>query len=189
MSYLFGKALHVAFVVPSVDREIERLLALGIGPIFLMRRIRVAARYRGERHDPLLTAAFAWSGELFLEFLETHDATPSGMQEYLDGNPDGGLHHFAYFSDDFDRTLADLAARGKPFEVVQEYIDEAGVPYEIYVKPAGAPDGLMTQLVHRGPLEELYNQMRAAAHEWDGKDPIRRAADLLPPELRPLEEA
>jgi hypothetical protein len=189
MSRHFGNSLHVAFVVPNVDREIDRLLGIGIGPIFVMRRIRVAARYRNNRHDPLMTAAFAYSGNMLLEFLEPHDTTPSGMREFLERTPGGGTHHFAYFSDNFQATLLELEREGQKFEVVQEYIHEDGTPYEIYIQPESDPQGFLVQLVHRGPLEHFYEEMRSIAQHWDGTMPIRRAADLLPPEMRPVEAA
>ena len=188
MSRYFQNALHTAFVVPEIEKEIDRLLAIGIGPVFVMSRIRVAARYRGVRHDPLMTAAFAYSGDTLLEFLLPLDSTPSGMSEFLEKNPAGGLHHFAYFSDDFAKTLEDLRQQGADFEVVQEYIDQNDIPYEIYIQATGDPSGLLVQLVNRGPLEQFYNSMREIAADWDGSDPIRPAAELLPLEMRPIEE-
>jgi catechol 2,3-dioxygenase-like lactoylglutathione lyase family enzyme len=189
MSRIFGKALHAAFVVPDIDKEIERVLALGMGPVFVMRRIRVAARYRGERHDPLITAAFVYSGTMQLEFLQQHDDTPSASIEFLARKPEGGLQHFAYFSDDFDATLQEASAKGQHFDVVQEYIFEDGTPYEIYIEPSNAPGSLLIQLVKHGPLEAMYNKMQEICASWDGTDPVRNAVDLLPKDMQPASEA
>ena len=57
MSRLFGEVAHQAFVVPDFEKGLAQLLAVGIGPAFVLRRIRGAGHYRGERHDPLISAA------------------------------------------------------------------------------------------------------------------------------------
>ena len=114
MSRYFGKAEHLAFVVPDIDAAIDRLLASGIGPVFTMRRIRTAARYRGERHDPLFSAAFAYSGGIQIELLATHDDTPSAYREFILRNPQGGLHHAASFCESFEGELSGAMARGRP---------------------------------------------------------------------------
>ena len=99
MSQYFGKAVHAAFVVPDIDKAIHRMLDSGIGPVYGMRRIRVAARFRGIRNDVLITAAFVYSGAMQYECVQQHDATPSAYTEYLERHPEGGFHHLAYFCD------------------------------------------------------------------------------------------
>lgn len=189
MSRIFGKAEHVAFVVPDIDVAIARLLASGIGPIFTMRRIRTAARYRGERHDPLFSAAFAYTGGLQIEMLATHDDTPSAYREFILRNPQGGMHHTAYFCETFDGALANATAKGTQFEVVQEFIDPlTEEAYEIYVQPVGTDDPLLAQLMIEGPMEPFFAEMERQAAAWDGSDPERNALDMIPPEMVPPQE-
>jgi catechol 2,3-dioxygenase-like lactoylglutathione lyase family enzyme len=189
MSQLFGKAIHAAFIVPDIDKAISRMLASGVGPFFMLRNIRAAARYRGARHDVLETAAFVYSGSMQYEFLEPRDDTPSAFREFLARHPEGGLHHLAYFCEGFDQALKRASALGKEFRIVQEFIMPDGTPYEIYVEPVDSPDPLLVQLMIPGPLESFFAEMEKAAATWDGKDPIRNALDLLPPEMRPPVEA
>ena len=92
MSRLFGDVAHQAYVVPDFDAALEKLNAAGIGPAFVLRRIRGAGRYRGDRHDSLISAAFAYSGDTCLEILTPHDDVPSAYREYLERRPEGGLH-------------------------------------------------------------------------------------------------
>jgi len=106
MSRLFGDVAHQAYVVPDFDAALEKLNAAGIGPAFVLRRIRGAGRYRGERHDSLISAAFAYSGNTCIEILTPHDDVPSAYREYLERRPEGGLHHIAYFSDDIAGSIA-----------------------------------------------------------------------------------
>lgn len=189
MSRFFGKAEHVAFVVPDIDAAIERLLQSGIGPVFTMRRIRVPARYRGARSDPLFSAAFAYSGGLQIELLCQHDETPSAYLEYIQRNPGGGMHHSAHFCDGFDAVLAEAADRGQTFDIVQEFIDPmSGDAYEIYVEPRGQSDPLLAQLMIKGPMEPFFAEMERVAATWDGSEPERNALALIPPEMVPPQE-
>lgn len=189
MSRFFGKAEHVAFVVPDIDAAIERMMESGIGPVFTMRRIRVAARYRGERHDPLFSAAFAYSGSMQIELLCQHDETPSAYLEYIRRNPGGGLHHSAYFCDGFGAVLAEAKAKGQAFDIVQEFIEPvSGVAYEIYVEPLGASDPLLAQLMVKGPMEPFFAEMERIAANWDGSEPERNALALIPAEMVPPQE-
>jgi hypothetical protein len=189
MSRFFGKAEHSAYVVPDFDAAVQRLLDAGIGPVFAMNRIRVAARFRGERHDPLFSAAFCYSGGIQLEFLAQHDDTPSAYKEYIVRNPGGGLHHTAYFTPQgFDAALADANMGGTVFEIVQEFIGPDDVAYEVYVEPKGKRDPLLAQLMIAGPMEPFFAEMERIAADWDGRNPIRDALTMIPPEMVPPQE-
>lgn len=186
MSRFFGKAVHAGFVVPDVDREIQRLVASGVGPIFVMRRIRVPARHRGVRHDVLISAAFVYSGRMQYEFVEQHDDTPSAYREHLARTPAGGLHHLAYFADgSFEGVFERAAAQGVRFTTVQEFITPDGTPYELYAEPEDSAYPLLVQLMIPGPMEPWFAEMEKAAASWDGSDPVRDALAMLPPEMRP----
>lgn len=185
MSQYFGKAVHTAFVVPDVEQAVNRMLACGIGPAYYMQGIRVPGRYRGERHDVLITAVFFYSGSLQYEFIQQHDNTPSAYKEFLARNREGGLHHVAYFTNTFESAIKNALAAGQSFDIVQEFIGEDGAPYEIYMEPANTDDPVLVQLMLPGPLEACFAEMEKAAAGWQGEKPIRNALDLLPPEMRP----
>jgi catechol 2,3-dioxygenase-like lactoylglutathione lyase family enzyme len=188
VSQFFGEALHAAFVVPDIESALKRMLLSGVGPLFMMDRIRVPGRYRGRRHDVLITAGFVFSGTMQYEFVQQHDATPSAYLEFLERHPGGGLHHLAYSCDSFDRALKRAAAQGQAFDIVQEFITPEEHPYEIYVEPAGAPDPLLVQLVLPGPFGSFFQQMQEIAASWQGEEPRRDALALLPPQMRPVTE-
>jgi hypothetical protein len=189
VSRYFGDSVQAANVVPDIEHAIGRMLDSGIGPVFVMRRVRLLARHRGVQNSVLITVAFVYSGGIQYEFVEQHDDTPSAYLEFLAAHPEGGFHHVAHFCDDFDAALARAGELGTPFEVVQEFITPDGVPFEIYVQPKGASDPLVTQLSLTGPLQQFFAQMRAAAVNWNGSDPVRDAIALLPAEMQPPTEA
>lgn len=188
MSRFFGQSVHAAFVVSDIDLALQRMIDTGVGPAFIMRRIRVAARFRGQRHDPLISAAFVYSGDNQYEFVQQHDETPSAYLEYMDRHPEGGLQHLAYFSDDFDSTLKTAEDKGTKFDVVQEFITPDGFAYEIYVEAQGVKDPLQAQLMLEGPMEAFFAPMIAAAANWNGEDPVRDAIPLLPKDMQPPTE-
>jgi catechol 2,3-dioxygenase-like lactoylglutathione lyase family enzyme len=188
MSQFFGKSIHTAFIVPDVEQAVQRMADSGVGPFFMLRKIKPMARYRGTRHDVLETVAFFYDGGTLFEFLQQLDDTPSAFKEFLARRPQGGLHHQAYYCDNFDLALKQAAARGTEFRVVQEFITADGSPFEIYIEPVGKPDPLLVQLSLPGTLPQLFGEMERIAASWDGKDPIRNALDLFPPEVRALVE-
>lgn len=189
MSRIFGEPVHAGFVVTNADEAVNRLLHAGVGPAFFMRGIRVPTRYRGERHDILITAAFLYAGGMQLEFVEQHDATPSAYREFLERHPGGGLHHLAYFCTGFEAAYAQAAAQSVPLEIVQEFITPEGHPYEIYAQALGTADPVLVQLMIPSPLEAFFEQMKAAAATWDGAEPRRDALALLPEAMRPPTES
>ena len=189
MSQYFGKAVHTAFVVPDIEQAVNRMLESGIGPAYYMKGIRVPGRYRGERNDVLITAVFFYSGSLQYEFIQQHDDTPSAYREFMERTPEGGLHHVAYFCDNFAAAIRGAAEAGQMFDIVQEFIGEDGSPYEIYMEPLDSKDPVLVQLMLPGPLEDCFAEMERTAATWRGENPIRNALDLLPPEMRPPMEA
>jgi hypothetical protein len=188
MSRTFGEAIHAGFAVPDVGPAIERVLAAGLGPVYTMSRIRTAARFRGERMDPLITSAFVYSSTAQYEFVQQHDDTPSAVREFLERHPDGGLHHLAYYCDDVAAAIGRAAEHGTPVEVVQEYVTPDGHPFVVYAEPVGTDDPLLVELIHPDVLGPLFDAMRDETAAWDGQRPLRDALELMPAEMRPPTE-
>ena len=95
-------------------------------------------------------------------------------------NPHGGLHHIAYYSDDFEASLAAMAAAGMPLQMVVDMRDPAtGFQIEIYCEPVGVENPVLYQLMHRGLFDKWFEAMREAAANWDGSDPIRDARPMM----------
>ena len=183
MSRFFGKPVHAAFVVTDVEQTIARMLESGIGPIFTMRYLRIPARYRGQRHDAVFTAAFATSGSMQYEIIQQHDDTPSPYLEFLKRNPQGGLHHMAYYSTNFNADIARVKSQGTDFQIVHEFLTPDGPPFEVYLEARNAADPLLVQLMYQGPTEPVFREMETISAAWDGKDPIRDLYAMMPPEL------
>ena len=181
MSSIFGSPAHIAFVVPDLNEALARLAASGIGPAFELRRVRGSNYYRGEPIEAVVSAAFVCSGDTLLEFITPHDDARTTFREFLDRNPNGGLHHIAYVSSDFDRSIARAKEQqGIDFRIVLEDRNgEGGKPHQVYVEPVGIDNPVLLQLHRPGALQLFYDTVRTAARDWDGSHPIRDAMPFL----------
>ena len=118
MQHLFGKSVHTAFVVPNLEQAMQRMFESGFGPAFLLRQLAISGRFRRHRHDMVMDVAFFAVGGTHYEFIQQIDESASAYQEFLTLNPHGGMHHIAYYSEDFASDIArakQAGARKRPF--------------------------------------------------------------------------
>lgn len=173
MSRILGPAVHQAYVYPDFNAAIERFAACGIGPFFVLESMGGKSIYRDEEHELTMSAAFVYTGDCCFEIITPDPSQQSTYAEFLRRNPEGGLHHIAYLSDDFDKTLALLEAEGKPFRTVQDF------HIEIYCEPVGVDNPVNIQLLKRGLFDSWFAAMHEAAANWDGTELIRDARPLM----------
>ncbi|MET0988461.1 MAG: VOC family protein [Steroidobacteraceae bacterium] len=185
MSQYFGKAVQTAYVVPDMEVAIQRWTAVGVGPFFVMREMLIPARYCGTRHDIVLSAAFGYSGSMMYELVQQHNDAPSAYRDFLAQRPEGGFHHLGYYCDSFDAVFERARARGRQFNVTQEFITPDGHAFEIYCEAANSKSPIVVQLMLNGTYGTAFEQMEAAAVNWDGAQPIRSALELFPQRVRP----
>lgn len=181
MSRLLGAPVHQAYVYPDFDAALARFAGGGIGPFYIMQTGGIG-RYRGEDHPLSVKVAFVYTGDTCFEIMSPNGepGQQSAYDEFLARNPEGGLHHIAYYSDDFDATLAQLEAEGKPLRTVQEFTDgKSGTLIEIYCEPVGVDNPILFQLLRPGLFDPWFEAMRDEAANWDGSDPFRDARPLL----------
>ena len=119
MSRLLGNPAHTCYVYPDFDKALAKFAAAGIGPFFVLDEVGGMGDYRGEQHPFTSQVAFVYSGEACFEIITPNKEGISAYNEYLGRNPGGGLHHIAYYSADFAKTLAMMAAAGKPPEEIR----------------------------------------------------------------------
>ena len=180
MSRLLGNPAHQCFVYPDFDKALAKFAAAGIGPFFVLDEVGGMGDYRGEQHPFTSQVAFVYSGDSCIEIITPNEGGISAYNEFLGRNPHGGLHHIAYYSDDFEADMAKMAAAGMPLNLVVDMRDPAtGFQIEIYTEPVGVEDPIFIQLMHRGLFDKWFAAMHKAAAEWDGKDPVRDARPLM----------
>lgn len=181
MSRILGAPVHFAYVYPDFDKALARFAAGGIGPFYIMQTGGVSL-YRGEPHPMQVKVAFVYTGEACLEIMTPNgeDDQQSAYDEFLRRNPEGGLHHIAYYSGDFDQTLAAMKDAGLPLNPVQVLTNASGdFVIEIYCEPEGVDNPILYQLIRPGLFDAWFDAMKDEAANWDGTDPYRDARPLM----------
>lgn len=181
MSRFLGQPIHKCFVYPDFDKAIEKFAALGLGPFYVLAESGGDSIYRGEVHAMRIKVGFVYDGDNLIEIIAPvgHDQQ-STYGEFIRRNPEGGLHHIAYWSQDFDETLAMLKERGTPFSIVQDLRDpRTDKTVEVYCEPDGIENPVHIQLTRPGLFDRWFNAMKKATDDWDGQDLIRDAYPML----------
>lgn len=151
---------------------------LKVGPFTLMRGfVAPAGSYRGGTENPRLSIAHGYTGKLFVELIEQHDAIPSVYTEYID-KYGFGLHHFglAIAPEDYDRVTADYYARGFEDVFTDQLPSGARIRYMAPHEPSkmaamkNSTGVSYLECVEVVPGEEaFFSSMRDKAIKWDGK--------------------
>jgi Glyoxalase/Bleomycin resistance protein/Dioxygenase superfamily len=144
----------------------------GIGPFFLVEGFTVDdQRYRGKPTPNVdATFALAQAGEIQIELVQQNNDANSA---YRDTVPKGSsaFHHVAIYCSDYDRELADYLSAGS--EVA--FSASAGGKRYCYVDTSAAL-GCMVELIESSELQDaFFARIRAAAANWDGREPVRPA--------------
>jgi catechol 2,3-dioxygenase-like lactoylglutathione lyase family enzyme len=107
----FSKLVQVGVVVKDLEKTVERLMSLGIGPFTPMHIPPDAEQwFRGKPLDAKFKISGAKLGEIVLELIQPVEGE-SPHQEFLDSQGEG-IQHIAFAVDDLDREVAKLTKRG-----------------------------------------------------------------------------
>jgi catechol 2,3-dioxygenase-like lactoylglutathione lyase family enzyme len=108
----FSKFTHVGVVVRDMDKAIEHLSSLGIGPFEPFRHsLPLTERiFRGKPTDATVKISIAKIGQVALELIQPVEGQ-SAHKEFLDRKGEG-IQHIAFVVDDLDKEIAKLAKRG-----------------------------------------------------------------------------
>ncbi len=165
-----GPIRQNAYLVPDLDEGIGRWLRIGIGPwIILPSFAQVDSVYRGQATAPVVSIAFANSGPLQIELIRQEDDSPSIYKEFTDGGG-MGFHHVAFWSEDFDATIAAAAAAGWP---VVHHGSGGGIAKFAYLDVGGTTSTVVEVMELNATTTWMTTMVREAAQDWDGRDPIR----------------
>jgi catechol 2,3-dioxygenase-like lactoylglutathione lyase family enzyme len=107
----FARLIQVGVVVKDLDKAVERLLSLGIGPFTPMHIPDDAEQwFRGKPLDAKFKISGAKLGEVMLEVIQPLEGK-SPHQEFLDSQGEG-IQHIAFAVDDLDQEVAKLTKKG-----------------------------------------------------------------------------
>jgi hypothetical protein len=165
-----GPVRQNAYLVDDLQRGIEQWLGLGIGPWIVLRSFaQVDSEYRGQPTAPVVSIAFANSGELQIELIQQEDESPSIYKEFTDGGG-SGFHHIAFWSEDFDATLEAAANAGWP---VLHHGTGGGIAKFAYLDAGGFTSTVIEVMEFNETTKWMTTMVREAGKDWDGLDPVR----------------
>ncbi|MBP2231758.1 hypothetical protein J2847_005077 [Azospirillum agricola] len=176
MSRFFGQIRQAGYVVHDIEAAMDYWSrTLGIGPWFYNERVPIRNyTYRGESYEVHNSVALANSGPLQMELIQTRNDAPSMYRDFLKaGNT--GLQHVAYWTQDYDADLARLTEQGfKP--VMSGEVGEKG--RFVYFDTEYHPGTVIELSEVAGPKGKMFDLIRNASIDWDGRDPVRPFPDL-----------
>lgn len=166
----FGPVVQLGYVVPDIRRAMRHWTdVIGVGPFYLIEHTPFTeVYYRGAPARIDQSAALAQWGDVQVELVEQHDDAPSVNTAFA-GRARGGLQHTAVFCDSIEQEFDRLGRRGiRPVqwgavgEIRFAFLD------------TDQHDGVMIELIERGPaIESFFQMVKDAARDWDGSEPVR----------------
>jgi hypothetical protein len=173
MSRLFGPLRQMGVVVRDIEAAMQHWVNVcGVGPWFYTDKLPVTAfTYRGTRHDDVhLSIALANSGDMQIELIQQRCDTPTMYRDFLRAGHEG-LQHWSSWPDNYDEIYDRALATG--YERGQEGDSPRG--RFVYFWNEGHP-GTVIEMADLTPARKrIFDGVRAAAQNWDGKDPVRRS--------------
>ena len=107
----FSEIGQVGVVVKDIDKTIEYLSSLGIGPFEPAHRAPIVERKVWGKPVALeLKVRFAQMGQVELELIQP--CKGEGIQKKFLESKGEGIHHFGFFVDDLDQEVAKLVKQG-----------------------------------------------------------------------------
>jgi methylmalonyl-CoA/ethylmalonyl-CoA epimerase len=126
----FTRLVHIGVVVRDMNRAIERLTALGIGP-FKPRILPPDAqeKYRGKPFLPSQRVAIQITqiGNMELELIQPINGE-SPHQEFLDKKGEG-IQHLGFMVDNLEEDVKRLTAEGSDILLTSQFAGGGGVAY------------------------------------------------------------
>ncbi len=111
--------------------------------------------------------------------IQQNDDTPSLYQEFL-AEGGSGLHHWCFFTDSYSAHYQQCIDRGLSIGHEGTFGDDTHFAYF----RASSHVGTMLELAELSPATSgLFEALRTAARDWDGKNPLFGTADGSGPNL------
>jgi hypothetical protein len=164
--------MQICWVVPDLHAAMDAWTRTsGVGPFFYFDRVEWDnARYRGRAWDNIsISAAIAQAGDVQIELMTQNEERASMIREVVPAGR-SGLHHMALYCRDFDADLDFYRKAG--VEIVFEGLM---MGHRVCWLDTVPQLGFMVELITANPTAaSIFGQIRAAAENWDGKEPVRR---------------
>jgi len=137
--------VQIGVVVENLDKTVDFLTVLGLGPFDITSATHPAARANGKIQSYEVRLAFSQQGPIQLELIE-YQKGETIQKDFLDEKGEG-LHHVQFRVNDLEKTLDKFKAKG--IDVLQEdrFVGGGGLAYMGTDKIGG----IMMELVQTPP--------------------------------------
>ena len=174
MSIFLGGVRQIGYVVKDIEKAMEHWLKIGVGPWFYKEDVGSTefSYYGKPSRIPKVSIALANSGDMQLELIQQRDDAPS---LYLDSLKKNGeiAQHIAYWTPD---KFNEICMQLKDLGYIEGHAGRMGAnrgPYAYFIHP-DVPSAMLEISDSSGGKAEYFDQVRKAAENWNGEDPIRR---------------
>ncbi|MBX9464128.1 MAG: VOC family protein [Aquamicrobium sp.] len=176
MSRFLGAIRQLGYVVDDIEAAMAHWHeVMGVGPWFYNPKVPIEDYlYDGQSYQPHNSVALANSGYIQVELIQCRNDVPSMYRDFrLAGHR--GLQHVAFWTQDYDRDLARMEAEG----FCRKMSGKVGENGRFVYFDREAHPGTVIELSEvMGPKGRMFDMIRAASQDWDGRDPVRPFPDL-----------
>jgi len=165
-----GEIIQIAYLPSNFDATLKYWTqTVGVGPFFLLENVQLGEmKYRGAPSDAVFSIAIGYWGDIQIELIRAENDAPSIYTgEYAVKDQ---MHHVCIFVDSIAEARAACKAVGAEILVEGKVGDTGEV---IYVDAGGGPGHVIELLQPMEGSEGLFQMMKDAARDWDGRDPLR----------------
>lgn len=173
MSRVFGPIRQAGYVVRDIEAAMKHWTeVLGVGPfLYIPHSEAEEFWYRGERTEPDVSVALAFSGDLQIELIAQHNDAPSMYRDFLAAGREG-LQHLSAWVADYEAAIARATAEGH--RIAQHGALPGGVKFAYFDTELHPGTVFEISNVDIEPFRSQQQRLAEIARTWDGSDPIRR---------------
>lgn len=176
MSRIFGEIRQLGYVVEDIEAAMDHWSrVLGIGPWFYAPKVPIEQYfYRGANYTPHNSVALANSGFIQCELIQCRNDVPSMYRDFRQAGHTG-LQHLAYWTQSYDEDLKRAEALGMT-PVMGGQVGANG--RFCYFDTESHPGTVIELSEVAGPKGRMFQMIREASQNWDGRGPVRPFPDL-----------
>ena len=175
MSQIFGPIRQLGLVVNNFKATLEHWVKVqGVGPFYYFCDTPVSDyRYHGKPTEaPVLSIAFAYSGNMQIEIIHQQNTAPSIYQDFILAGKEG-LHHVSGFAD--RQGFEQICNRAKHAGLTETCAGNIGGTRFSYFDTDRVPGATICEISESdmdGP-RQIFADIQNASINWDGNDPFR----------------
>ena len=176
MNNSFGPIEQIGIVVNNFEEPIDHWTKnLKVGPFFILEHLELNDVYYNDNFSKIdFSVALAYSGDIQIELIKQHCETPSIYNEYVDYKKNS-VHHFCTFTSNINDDLKIFESQG--YKNIQGGKTQDGGSFA-YLDHKNNYGALLEIAQLSEGANEMFNLIKNASKEWDGKRAILEIGDI-----------